>query len=153
MAIAKIVGSFAAGRLARLSGARITVGGMLGASSVSAALLIGVDGAVLYIALTVSAVFFGIGAWPIIVDGALARVWPADRARITIAWNVREYTAIALTTVVGGYLLDVFTGPAILLGFAATLLGCAALSALIVLRAPMHPPAEPQDAQARVGIA
>jgi MFS family permease len=153
MAIAKIVGSFAAGRLARLTGARITVGGMLGASSVSAALLIGVDGAVLYIALTVSAVFFGIGAWPIIVDGALARVWPADRARITIAWNVREYTAIALTTVVGGYLLDVFTGPAILLGFAATLLGCAALSALIVLRAPMHPPAEPQDAQARVGIA
>lgn len=136
--VAKIAGAFAAGRAAPVVGARATVGSMLAASAVSAGLLIGVDQALLYVALMVTATFFGIGAWPIIVDGALARVLPADRARVTIAWNVREYTAIGATTVVGGYLLDVVSSPAILLGFTALLLVCAAISAFIVLRAPTH---------------
>ncbi len=137
-AVAKIAGAFTAGRAAPIVGARTTVGSMLAASAVSVGLLVGVDQAFLYIALTVTATFFGIGAWPIIVDGALARVPPADRARVTIAWNVREYTAIGAATVVGGYLLDVVSSPAILLGFAALLLVCAAVSAFIVLRVPTH---------------
>lgn len=152
-ALAKIAGSFAAGRIARAAGARKAVGLMLAASAISAGVLIGAQQPLLYIALTVSATFFGIGAWPIIVDGALARIRPADRARVTIAWNVREYTAIALATVAGGYLLDAATSPAILLSFATVLLGCAALSALFVLRAPTQAPAESQEAPARVGLA
>ena len=142
MAVAKIGGAFTAGRAAPAVGARATVGSMLAASAVSVGLLIGVDQALLYIALMVAATFFGIGAWPIIVDGALARIHPAERPGVTIAWNVREYTAIGLTTVVGGYLLDVVSSPAILLGFAAFLLVCAALSAFIVLRTPTHPAAQ-----------
>jgi len=152
-ALAKIAGSFAAGRIARVAGARKAVGLMLAASAISAGVLIGAQQPLLYIALTVSATFFGIGAWPIIVDGALARIRPADRARVTIAWNVREYTAIALATVAGGFLLDAATSPAILLSFATALLGCAALSALFVLRAPTQAPAESQEAPARVGLA
>ena len=153
IALAKVAGSFAAGRIARAAGARKAVGLMLAASAISAGALIGSAQPLLYIALTVSATFFGIGAWPIIVDGALARIRPADRARVTIAWNVREYTAIALATVAGGYLLDAATSPAILLSFATALLGCAALSALFVLRAPTQVPTESQEAPARVGLA
>ena len=137
-ALAKIAGARAAGRAAPTVGVRVTVGAMLAASAVSVGLLIGADQALLYAVLMVIATFFGIGTWPIIVDGALARVLPTDRARVTIAWNVREYTAIALTTLVGGYLLDLVASPAILLALATGLLVCAAVSALIVLRAPTH---------------
>ncbi|MEO5632302.1 MFS transporter [Gaiella sp.] len=142
----KIAGAFVAGLIAAATGARLTVGIMLAASAASSALLVGAHQALLYIVLTIAAVFFGIGAWPIIVDGALARIQPRDRAKVTIAWNIREYTAIALTTVLGGYLLDAFTRPAFLLVLAAVLLGCAGISASIVLRAPTHPPSELRDA-------
>lgn len=143
--LSKIAGAFVAGLVAGATGARLTVGIMLTASAASSALLIGAQQALLYIVLTIVAVFFGIGAWPIIVDGALARIRPRDRSKVTIAWNIREYTAIASTTVLGGYLLDAFTRPAFLLVLAAALLGCAGVSASIVLRAPTHPPAEPRD--------
>ena len=52
-----------------------------------------------------------VGAWPIMVDGSLARIRPGNRAGFTIAWNVREYTAVGATTAVGGYLLDVVSSP------------------------------------------
>ncbi len=141
VAVVKIVGSLAAGRLAARLGARRGVGAMLTVSAIVAGLLIGVETPIVFIALTMTAVAFGIGTWPVLVDGALARVRPEDRPRVTIAWNIREYTAIALTTVIGGYLLDVFTSPAILLAVATSLLVGAALSALLVLRAPIHRPA------------
>ena len=153
MALAKIAGSFAAGRIVRAAGAQRTVGLMLAASAVSAGLLIGVRQPLLYVAFTVSATFFGIGVWPIIVDGALARIRPDDRACVTIAWNVREYTAIALATLAGGYLLDTSTSAAILLGFATVLLGCAALCGIIVLRAPTQVPSKSPEGCARVEVA
>jgi len=153
MAMAKIAGSFAAGRVAARMGARKAVGLMLAASATSAVLLIGAREALLYVALTLAATFFGIGTWPIIVDGALARVRPADRARVTIAWNVREYSAIALTTAMGGYLLAASTSTAILLAFAAGLLGCAAFCALIVLRTPTHGPTASLDMHGHGGVA
>lgn len=153
MALAKIAGSFAAGRIVRAAGAQRTVGLMLAASAVSAGLLIGVRQPLLYVAFTVSATFFGIGVWPIIVDGALARIRPDDRACVTIAWNVREYTAIALATLAGGYLLDTSTSATILLGFATVLLGCAALCGIIVLRAPAQVPSKSPEGCARVEVA
>ncbi len=88
--------------------------------------------------LTLAATFFGIGVWPIVVDGALARVSPPQRSSLTIAWNAREYTAIAATTVLGGYLLDASARPTLLLALVAALLAAAAVSALMVLRRPVY---------------
>lgn len=152
IAVAKIAGSFAAGRLAPRVGAGRTVGSMLAASACCSALLIAAHRPVLYIALTVASTFFGIGAWPIIVDGALARIQPNERPRVTIAWNVREYTAIALTTVAGGYLLDVTSSPTVLLAFATALLAVASLCALTVLRVPSIAPPEQPERHTRVGL-
>ncbi len=135
-ALAKIAGSFAAGRIAGAAGAHVAVGSMLAISAASAAILIGVSQAWLYVAVTLTMTFFGVGAWPIMVSGALALVQPQDRASVTIAWNVREYTTIALATTTGGYLLGALAGPAVLLGLAAALLGCSSLSAFAVLRVP-----------------
>ena len=84
--------------------------------------------------------------------GAL-NIRPDDRACVTIAWNVREYTAIALATLAGGYLLDTSTSATILLGFATVLLGCAALCGIIVLRAPTQVPSKSPEGCARVEVA
>ena len=147
IALAKIGGSLTAGRIAPTAGARASVGAMLAASALSVALLVGTSRAWVYVALTLSATFFGIGVWPILVDGALARVRPDQRPGVTIAWNVREYTAIATTTVVGGYLLHAAASPNILLVFAAALLVAGSLSALVVFRSGtfvLEPSAGPQ---------
>lgn len=150
-AVAKIAGSLAAGRLARRVGTRLTVGTMLGVSAAGSAALIAVDTPLPFVAVSAAAVLFGIGAWPIMVDGALARIRPEERARVTIAWNAREYAAIALTTVVGGYLLDLAASPAAPLAIAAALLAGAALSALVVLRAPAHPPGRAPEPRRATG--
>jgi len=138
IAAAKIAGSFAAGRVVLALDSRNTVGAMLAASALAAAVLAGTQQAWLYVLLTVAATFFGIGVWPIVVDGALARVSPHQRSGLTIAWNVREYTTIAATTALGGYLLDVSARPTLLLALSAGLLGAAAVSALAVLRRPVY---------------
>jgi MFS family permease len=138
IAAAKIAGSFTAGRVVLTVDSRNTVGAMLAASAVAAAVLVATQQAWLYVLLTVAATFFGIGVWPIVVDGALARVSPRQRPGLTIAWNVREYATIAATTALGGYLLDASARPTLLLALVAALLAAAAVSALTVLRRPVY---------------
>lgn len=138
IAAAKIAGSFTAGKVALTTGSRNAVGAMLAASALAAAVLAGTQQAWLYVLLTVAATFFGIGVWPIVVDGALARVSPHQRSGLTIAWNAREYATIAVATVLGGYLLDASARPTLLLALVAALLAAAAVSALTVLRRPVY---------------
>jgi MFS family permease len=140
VAAAKIGGSFTAGRIADAAGSRRTVGAMLGGSAVAAAVLAGTHQPFLYIFLTVATAFLAIGVWPVVVDGALARVSPEERHGLSIVWNVREYAAIAATTALGGYLLDVSDRPTLLLAMASVLLATAGVSALAVLGRPVHRP-------------
>jgi MFS family permease len=140
VAAAKIGGSVTAGRVALAAGSRRAVGAMLGASAVAAAVLAGTHQALLYVSLTVATAFLAIGVWPVVVDGALARVLPEERHGLSIVWNVREYAAIAATTALGGFLLDVSGRPTLLLALAACLLATAAVSALAVLGRPVYGP-------------
>ena len=94
---------------------------MLGCSALAAAVLVATHQAWLYVFLTVAAAFLAIGVWPVVVDGALARVSPEERHGLSVVWNVREYVAIAATTALGGYLLDVSDRPTLLLGLATAL--------------------------------
>jgi MFS family permease len=140
VAAAKIGGSITAGRVAHTAGSRRTVAAMLAGSALAAAVLAGTHQAYLYVFLTVATAFLAIGVWPIVVDGALARVSPEERYGLAIVWNVREYAAIAATTALGGYLLDVSARPTLLLVLAAVLLATAAVSALAVLGRPVYAP-------------
>jgi predicted MFS family arabinose efflux permease len=140
VAAAKICGSLTAGRLAHVAGSRLAVGAMLGGSALAAAVLAGTQQAWLYVALTVASTFLAIGVWPVVVDGALARVSPEERHGLAVVWNVREYIAIAAATVLGGYLLDLSDRPTLLLMAAAGLLAIAAVSALAVLGRPVYVP-------------
>ncbi len=140
VAAAKIGGSVTAGRLAILTGSRLAVGTMLGCSALAAALLAVSHQAWLYVSLTVAAAFLAVGVWPVVVDGALARVSPEERHGLSVVWNVREYVAIAATTALGGYLLDVSARPTLLLAVATGLLASAAVSALAVLGRPVYAP-------------
>src|SRR3954468_22380217 len=140
VAAAKIGGSVTAGRVAHTAGSRRTVAAMLAGSALAAAVLAGTHQAYLYVFLTVATAFLAIGVWPIVVDGALARVSPEERYGLSIVWNVREYAAIAATTALGGYLLDVSARPTLLLALAAVLLATAAVSALAVLGRPVYAP-------------
>jgi MFS family permease len=140
IAAAKIGGSLTAGRLTHSAGSRRTVGSMLGCSALAAAVLVATHQALLYVFLTVAASFLAIGVWPVVVDGALARVSPEERHGLSVVWNVREYVAIAATTALGGYLLDVSDRPTLLLGLATALLATAAVSALAMFGRPVYAP-------------
>ncbi len=140
VAVAKVGGSIAAGRITLTTGSRRAVGSMLAGSALAAAVLVGTQQAWLYVALTVAAAFLGVGVWPIVVDGALARVSPEERHGLSIVWNVREYAVIAATTALGGYLLDVSARPTLLLALVAALLAGAAVSAMAVLGRPVYAP-------------
>ena len=129
-----------AGRLAQAAGSKHAVGAMLGCSALAAAVLAASHQAWLYVALTVASTFLAIGVWPVVVDGALARVSPEERHGLAVVWNVREYVAIASATVLGGYLLDLSVRPTLLLATAAGLLAFAAVSALAVLGRPVYVP-------------
>ncbi len=140
IAAAKIGGSVTAGRLAHAAGSRLTVAGMLGCSALAVAVLAATHQAWLYVLLTVAAAFLAIGVWPVVVDGALARVSPEERHGLSVVWNVREYVAIAATTALGGYLLDVSGRPTLLLVLATALLATGAGSALAVFGRPVYAP-------------
>jgi MFS family permease len=140
IAAAKIGGSFTAGRFALRTDSRWAVGSMLGGSALAATVLVGTHQAWLYVVLTVAAAFLAVGVWPVVVDGALARVSPEDRHGLAVVWNVREYAAIAATTALGGYLLDVSSRPTLLLALVAALLATAAVAALAVLARPVYAP-------------
>ena len=140
VAAAKIGGSVTAGRIAHTAGSKRAVGAMLAGSAIAAAVLAGTHEAYVYVLLTVATAFLAVGVWPVVVDGALARVSPEERHGLSILWNVREYAAIAATTALGGYLLDVSGRPTLLLVLAAVLLATAAVSALAVFDRPVYAP-------------
>jgi predicted MFS family arabinose efflux permease len=140
IAAAKIFGSLTAGKLARVAGSRLAVAAMLGGSALAAAVLAGTHQAWLYVALTVASTFLAIGVWPVVVDGAQARVSPEERHGLAVVWNVREYVAIGAATVLGGYLLDLSARPTLMLIAASGLLATAAVSALAVLGRPVYVP-------------
>lgn len=137
---AKIGGSIVAGRVTGVVGSKRGVGAMLAGSALAAAALAGTHRSLLFVALVVATTFFAIGVWPVVVDGALARVSPADRPGLAVVWNVREYAVIAAVTVLGGSLLDATGAPTLLLAFVAVLLAGAALAALAVLGRPVYAP-------------
>ncbi len=138
VAAAKAGGSVTAGRFAAARGSRDAVSAMLAGSALAAGFLIGADRAWLFVGLVLAATFFGIGVWPVVVDGAFARVSPETRRELSVAWNVREYAAIAGTTALGGYLLDASGSRTLLLELAAVLLAAGAASALATLRRPIY---------------
>lgn len=137
---AKIAGSMTAGRLTRAAGSRLTVGTMLTGSALAAALLVGSGDVLVFVGLVLAATILGIGVWPVVVDGALARVEPAERYGLAVVWNVREYAAIAAAIASGGFLLDLSERPDLVLGLAAAMLAGSAASALAVLGRPVHAP-------------
>ena len=93
-----------------------------------------------FVTLLLVSVVLALGAWPVLVEGALARVPPAERFRMAIAWNMREFTVIAVATAGGGYLVHSGGAPTLLLGIAAVLLLAAAIGAAAMLRRPLHEP-------------
>jgi Major Facilitator Superfamily len=144
VALSKIAGTFTAQAVSRLSGqARAIV--LLLASGASFCLT-------LCIALTVSVFVAGLlatalaatGAWPLVVDSAQARVEPDRRRGLTVLWNVREYSVIAVATVTSGWLFGTFGTPAPLFVIAAVLFAAAAVSAVGVFRRPVWSPQAPQ---------
>jgi predicted MFS family arabinose efflux permease len=137
---AKIAGSFAAGRAVATVNRRVVVGAMLAASALASAGLAATQSSSRYVALVLAATFFGIGVWPVVVDGAQARVSPDQRGTLSIAWNVREYMVIAVATFAGGLVLDSSDSPSELLALVAALLVASAVAALAVLGRPVYAP-------------
>lgn len=90
--------------------------------------------------LLLGSTFFGVGAWPIVIDGALARVAPDARAELAVAWNLREYAAMAATTFLGGFLYDAADGPSLLLLVVALLMAAATVAATAVLGRDVYAP-------------
>jgi MFS family permease len=140
VAAAKIVGSFAAGGLARAAGGSRAAFTMLAGASALTAFLVVADAAGVFVVLLLVVTLLAVGVWPVIVDAALARVEPDLRDGMTVAWNVREYIVIAAASAVGGWILDAFGSPRLLFLLAAAFLAASAASAATVLRRPVHAP-------------
>ena len=139
----KIGGALAGRALSRTSGHRRAILLLLGAAAVSSVLLaasVFAGRAALFVLVLVGTAFVATGAWPLIVDSALARTEPSRRPSATIAWNVCEYGVIAGATVGSGWILAAAGSPQVLFVLAAFLLGAAALCASVVLRWPVHAP-------------
>jgi hypothetical protein len=139
----KIAGTLTARGLTRASGNRRVILLLLASGAALSLTLVGavVDGrAGLFVLGLVATAFVSTGAWPLIVDSALARTEPASRPSATIAWNACEYGVIAAATVGSGWLLAELRNPQILFGLAAALLAGAAVCAALVLRWPVHAP-------------
>jgi len=133
LAAGKIGGSLIAERGARAHPRNVLVAAMLGLAAGCSTVLALATVAPLFVAMLVLAVLGSAGAWPVIVEAALGSVDASERASLTVAWNVREYGAVALSTVVGGWLLASLPASASLM-LAAGALALAAALALAVLR-------------------
>jgi MFS family permease len=140
VAAAKIVGSFAAGGLARAAGGSRAAFTMLAGASALTAFLIVADAAGVFVVLLLVVTLLAVGVWPVIVDAALARIEPDLRGGMAVAWNVREYVVIAAASATGGWILDAFGSPRLLFLLAAAFLAASAASAATVLRRPVHAP-------------
>ena len=137
---AKILGSIAAGWIGGRVRVRRMAPTMLLVSAFTVGALAASRPAWLYVVLLLLSIVLALGAWPVLVDGALARVAPAERLRLSISWNMREYAVIAASTAGGGYLVRSGEPPTLLLTIAAALLLAAAIGAAAMLRRPVHDP-------------
>jgi MFS family permease len=97
-------------------------------------------GAPLFVVALVATAFVATGAWPLIVDSALARTEPSRRPSATVTWNACEYGVIAVATATSGWLLTSLHSPELLFVLGSALLAAAAVSAAIVLRRPVYAP-------------
>jgi MFS family permease len=139
----KIGGALVGRVLSRTGGHRRAILLLLGAAAISSILLaasVFVGRAALFVLVLLATAFVATGAWPLIVDSALARTEPSRRPSATIAWNVCEYGVIAAATVSSGWILAAAGSPQVLFVLAALLLGAAAFCASVVLRFPVHAP-------------
>jgi len=139
----KVAGSLVGRVTCREHGHRVAILALLAAGAVLSLLLsvsTGVLGAPLFIAVLVATAFVTTGAWPLIVDSALARTAPADRAGATVTWNVCEYGVIAVMTAMSGWLLASFHRPALLFTLGAGFLAASAAAAAVVLLRPVYVP-------------
>jgi len=140
---AKIGGAFAGRILTESGGHRRAILLLLVAAAVLSALLAAavlVGRAGIFVTILVGTAFVATGAWPLIVDSALARTEPSRRPSATIAWNVCEYGVIAAATLSSGWILAAAGSPQVLFVLAALLLAAAAWCASVVLRWPVHVP-------------
>jgi hypothetical protein len=69
----------------RVVGAGLLVGAMLGLSAHCVGAVTVTHAAGIYVTLTVSSALFAIGVWPVVGDGARARVMPAGRRSLSTA--------------------------------------------------------------------
>jgi MFS family permease len=139
ISVSKIVGSFVAGRLTRSRGSRTAILGMLASASGLAVALAFLGTAGLFVAVLMLAAVAAFGAWPVIVDASLARIRPAERGDVTVAWNAREWSVIAVAIASGGWVLE-SSSPTILLVGSAGLIGLSAAASRAVYRRPVELP-------------
>ncbi|HSD01052.1 MAG TPA: MFS transporter [Gaiellales bacterium] len=142
----KVAGSLAGRITCREHGHRVAILGLLAAgAALSLVLSVSTDvlGAPLFIAVLIATAFVTTGAWPLIVDSALARTAPADRPGATVTWNVCEYGVIAVMTAMSGWLLASFHRPELLFTLGAGFLAAAAAAAAVVLVRPVYAPDAP----------
>jgi MFS family permease len=97
-------------------------------------------GAPLFVLSLVATTFVATGAWPLIVDSALARTEPSRRPGTTVTWNACEYGVIALSTATSGWLLAGLHRPELVFVLGAALLASSAVAAEIMLRRPVFSP-------------
>jgi MFS family permease len=143
----KVAGTLAGRVTCREHGHRAAILMLLATGAVLSLLLsVSTDvlGAPLFILVLVATAFVTTGAWPLIVDSALARTAPDDRPGATVTWNVLEYGVIAVMTAASGWLLASFHRPALLFTAGAAFLAAAAAAAAIVLLRPVYSPDGPR---------
>jgi Major Facilitator Superfamily len=142
----KVAGSLAGRITCREHGHRAAILALLAAGAALSLLLsVSTDvlGAPLFIAVLIATAFVTTGAWPLIVDSALARTAPADRPGATVTWNVCEYGVIAVMTAMSGWLLASFHRPALLFTLGAAFLAASTAAAAVVLVRPVYTPDAP----------
>jgi MFS family permease len=140
VSVAKIAGTFTAGRLTRMGGHRRSIVFLLALGASLCVLLCLALGAPFYVASLLAATLAIAGAWPVVVDAAQARVPPESRLDLTVLWNVREYASIAGLTTLAGSAYGAFGSPVPLFAAAGVLVLVAATSSAVVLRRPVWRP-------------
>lgn len=140
VSLAKMGGSFFAGRTVRLLGHRRAITVTLLAATLLSLVLGAVRQPVLFVIVLVFAGMTAGGVWPVVVDATLASARPDRRAAMALSWSAREYPIIALATVGGGWLLGAFQNTTVLYLITAGLLAVSALSSLT-----LHGPAVRDD--------
>ena len=139
----KVGGTFAGRAITRDRGHRRAILLLLGSGALLSLLLalsIHLAGAPLFALALVATAFVATGAWPLIVDSALARTEPSRRPSATVTWNVFEYGTIAAVTSASGWLLASLHSPMVLFALGSAMLAAAAVAAGVVLRWPVHVP-------------